>query len=296
MFTHSRKIFFVGLLILLTHFFILSPVVAAEGNPLRQVFEEGMLRYNVKDFAGAQESFQKALQFYPGFPEAHFYLAMSIKESGGSNDQILTHLEQAVANKPDYAAAHEELGRAYYEDAQFDKAEITTLRALELNPSSVSTKLSLGWIYLLGQGKAHKAVEYFKQVAGENELPYAYLGLGMAYYMNDERLLVMEMITALRKINREDFANQLEAIVRSGPYIQPEDGGAPLLAQKRPRSAPAEELPPLSEHSNISSMPVRIQRDVAPGMYPPQVPPSNVSGQDRIRQLQENSHNINYSY
>jgi tetratricopeptide (TPR) repeat protein len=265
-------------------------------NPLRETFEQGVVAFNQRNFQEAAGHFEKALTFHPGFAEAHFYLGASQKELGNLK-QAASELEQAVKFKPAYPLAYEELGKVYYELGDFDTAQEMGLKALELDPQSVSAKLSLGWISLLGKGESAKAVEYFKQIVGENELPYAYLGLGMAYYMNDQRLLVMEMITALRKIEREDFANQLEAIVRSGPYVPSKDGGAPLGVSQRHQQMAVEEIPPLSEHSDIAPMSVRINKNLPQSEnFISRSYPENMTGDERIRQLQQKSQEQGLGY
>jgi hypothetical protein len=66
-------------------------------------------------------------------------------------------------------------------------------------------------------------------------MPHAYFGLGLAYFMNHESPLVLEMITKLKDIGQEKLASQLENVIRGHKYI--------------PEPAPLVDIPFQSEES-----------------------------------------------
>ena len=74
-----------------------------------------------------------------------------------------------------------------------------------------------------------KAIFYFERVLKKAKIPYAYFGLGMAYFMNDQRAMVLEIITNLRSMDQEDLATQLENIVRGHYYA---DSGPGALVNR----------------------------------------------------------------
>ena len=75
-------------------------------------FVRGVILSEMKDTAGARELFERLTEEFPELPEPYNNLAV-IHASQGRLDQARALLEAALAIRPDYATAHENLGDIY---------------------------------------------------------------------------------------------------------------------------------------------------------------------------------------
>lgn len=75
-------------------------------------FVRGVILAELKDTTGAREVFERLTEEFPELPEPYNNLAV-IHASQGKLDQARTLLEAALAIRPDYATAHENLGDIY---------------------------------------------------------------------------------------------------------------------------------------------------------------------------------------
>ena len=212
---------------------------------LKTKFEKASQAFDSGNYDKAIELFDETLEIHPKFAHSYNYLGMAHRAKGLTLDQVVVYFEKAVEFDPNLAAGYENLGKTYYSLGEFERAEEACKRALEINPDMVSVKISLGWVYLIGMGEALQAIEYFEQVTSvkENQPPYAYLGLGIAYYLQGESHKVLELITALRKIKYERLALELEQMIRNGTKINPNEFGAPLVAKGRKKSTLIKQFP-----------------------------------------------------
>ena len=84
------------------------------GNPrdAQMRFVRGVILSELGDTAGAREVFERLTEEYPELPEPYNNLAV-IHASLGQLERARTLLEAALAIRPDYATAHENLGDVY---------------------------------------------------------------------------------------------------------------------------------------------------------------------------------------
>ena len=94
--------------------------------------------------------------------------------------QAIAELNTAVRQHPNYIPAHFALAHAYYNQAQYDRAEQELQQVLKLDPSHNAARYELGIVYL-NQHRTQEAKDTFQRVlnADKND-GYAHLGLGMA--------------------------------------------------------------------------------------------------------------------
>ncbi len=259
-----------------------------EPNPLQVLYEEGVKAYAAKDYQRARELFEKTVQIYPKLAASYNYLGLIHKDLGDNIEVVKENFQKAIEADPRFAPAYDNLGKTYYSIADYAKAEENCLKSLELDPQATGTKLSLAWIYLIGKSDPHQAISYFNKAIKENgEIPYAYFGLGMAYFMTDDRSKILGIITKLRKMNEEDLAKELEHMVRDNRYVPITAPGMPLRSavQQQPativKDVPVQSTPTPPEKKK----PARPKKP-APALSPEnnEAPPS---GAERIRQLQK---------
>jgi Flp pilus assembly protein TadD len=102
-------------------------------------FVRGVILSELKDTAGAREVFERMTEDFPELPEPYNNLAV-IHASLGQLERARTLLEAALAIRPDYATAHENLG-----DVHLQLSVDAYQRAAKLQPTNrnLASKLSL---------------------------------------------------------------------------------------------------------------------------------------------------------
>ncbi len=200
----------------------------ARSPSIRTLYQQATKYYNEGKYEKAIPLYEQIIDINPNFAQAFNQLGLSYKATGMDLKEVAWYFKAAIDINPKFAQAYENLGKAYYGLQDFDKAEYYCKKALEINPRLLSSAFSLGWIYLLGKSEPAKAILYFQRVAKEAHVPNAYFGLGLAYFMNNERAKVLEVITALRMMKQDDLASQLETVIRGRQYIPP-PAGIPLI-------------------------------------------------------------------
>jgi len=227
-----RKFFLKTLVIF---FSLLSSIVSAED--LKELFTKAKSYYDGGNYEEAVKYFEQAVEVNPNFAPSFNYLGLAYRDAGWNINEVIWYFKVAIDIDPNYAEAYENLGKTYYGLGDFDNAAENCEKALSLNPKSVSAQLALGWIYLVGKNKPDQAKYYFKMVTERVNIPNAYYGLGLSYFMNGENALVLEMITALRMQEQEKLATQLEDIVR-GQGAVPSQAASLVNVSKHPESQP----------------------------------------------------------
>lgn len=106
----------------------------------------------------------------------HVQAGLKAKEEGNL-DAAVREFQQVVALAPQLAAAHMNLGAAYYEKRDYPNAEIALAKALELKPDLIGAHAMLG-VALLARGFAEKAIPHLERAEMINVLGVALLEAG----------------------------------------------------------------------------------------------------------------------
>lgn len=221
---------------------------------IQSLYTQGEESYAHGDFHKAIELYEKVIELEPDFAPAYNALGLAHKEINTDLNEVAWLFKTATEIDPKFAQAYDNLGKAYYGLGEFDKAEDNCLKALELIPNLPSAQMSLAWIYLLGKSKPGQAIYYFQEFLKRNKAPYAYYGLGMAYFMNGDRPMVLDVITTLRSLQKDDLAMQLENMVRDKSYIRPQTE-APLVNTTSKERKPDSSL----VKSGLEPMPAEVE-------------------------------------
>jgi len=306
-----KKLSFFSLSLFLIILFF-ATVVSAQQNPLKELITDGIVAYERRNYSKAIVLLEKSLEIHPKFAPTYNYLGLAYKAKGADLADVTKFFEKAIELNPHYHQAYDNLGKIYYSKGQFDKAEKVELKALEINPNYASAQITLGWIFLLGKSSPSEAIHYFEKAMEHSDIPYVYFGLGMAYFMDQQKFKALEMITLLRMQEKEELATQLENMVRQGNYVPVTDEGMPLLGSRGGLATGPVPGPSLAEDNESSegsskksdgSMKVRLR-----GKLPTpnevsqsrQSPASGfISGSERIQQLRDRranqSSDVDYS-
>jgi tetratricopeptide (TPR) repeat protein len=128
--------------------------------------------------------YQQALQFRPEFAEAHSNLgnAFFLKQN---LHEAVGHYKQALRLKPDYLEAHNNLGLALAGQGEWDEAINHYRQALRLNPNSAETHNNLGGA-LLERGTVQEAIVCFEHaIRLKPDYARAHYNLGVALARQD---------------------------------------------------------------------------------------------------------------
>jgi curved DNA-binding protein CbpA len=118
-------------------------------------FQKGEGRLRSRDYQGALESFQWALDLYPEEGEYHAYVGWASYLARGktpeARKEALRHLRRAAKLAPDREKPYLFLGRLYREAGRADVAERAFARALQLQPDCVEALRELRLIEMRRQ-------------------------------------------------------------------------------------------------------------------------------------------------
>lgn len=107
---------------------------------------EGAIREARADYAGAIESYRRAIELAPNWSYLYASLGHALRAQGGL-DEALKAFGRAVELAPEDARAEGGRGMVYYAREENDAAIISFQRALEIDPAYPTAQAQLGWIY-----------------------------------------------------------------------------------------------------------------------------------------------------
>ena len=148
-------------------------------------------------FAEATEEFGAAAR-HSSLPEAQANWALACVQSGKFAEAV-THYEDAIKLRPNYASAYSGLGTAYMRQNKFEEAIKNFQQSLQLDPSDLATAVKLGDTYLQA-GHPQDAAGIFRELARvqpENFQWHYNLGVSLAQGGQNAKALV-EVQEALR--------------------------------------------------------------------------------------------------
>jgi tetratricopeptide (TPR) repeat protein len=151
--------------------------------------EKGWSRISLGDYAGAEESLQRALQLAPDDPQAESLLgwAQMLQEK---YDDALMQFQKVLMREPSNALARINLGYICLKKRIFGEAIEHLSRAIRLNSDRKATLYAhfyLGLVYLERDMFEDAQTFFQKAIALGPNLLEAYYELGRAYWFNDQR-------------------------------------------------------------------------------------------------------------
>ena len=91
-------------------------------------------------------SYREALRLEPEYAEAHNNLGRALKDVG-RNEDALAHANRALRLKPDYADAHYNLGTVLQRLGRIEEAIAHYRDVLRIQPDYVEAHLDLAWLW-----------------------------------------------------------------------------------------------------------------------------------------------------
>jgi len=138
-----------------------------EGYRAQRVYQDGLERYNARDYASAIPSFQRALQLQPTFDDAEAYLAWSHYHLG-EYSQATRHFRQVIARQPQWEGLYNGLGWSRYRVGRYHLAVEAFQKALELDPRYRDAGVGLAYA-LFELGRYAQALPHLDRLTREGE-------------------------------------------------------------------------------------------------------------------------------
>lgn len=167
-------------------------------------FKRGRKAYFANDFKSSAEHFEKAVQMYPDFAEAHTNLGSSYLMEGAF-EKSLGEFERAIALDPKRIGAYNNLSLAFLLLKRYPASEAAARRALQIDPRYLTSLSLLGHTLAAQQRYTQEAVDSLRQ--SRKEIP-------------DDRLTLAEVL--LRRGELDQAVAELREYLRvvSGPEKQ----------------------------------------------------------------------------
>lgn len=168
-----------------------------------QYLSSGNLYLDKKQYALAQEAFNKAIEINPhnGYAYGglgHVYLQQK------KFAQAISQFSQALALNPQSIDPHEGLGFCYWEQGRIEEASVEFSYVLKSNPNSERAHFGLGLCYYQRK-KLDKAIEEFNLVLKINPRhPQAYSHLGLCYHEQKEFSQAIDQFNKALEMDPQD--------------------------------------------------------------------------------------------
>ena len=118
------------------------------------------------EFDAAVECYQRALALRPDFADAQNNLG-DVLQNMERFDEAIESFQRALSLRPDFVDAHNNLGNALQRRGRLDEAIASFQQALSLNPQFIAARNNLGNAFH-AQGHVDKAIACFQQVLIQN--------------------------------------------------------------------------------------------------------------------------------
>lgn len=115
---------------------------------------------------GAEQVLQKAVEVKGDFAPAHFLLAQTNIRSGDTKS-ALASIEKVKLSAPFDVGIAFQLGLLYYQNSDFDRAQVELERAVSINPNYSNARYFLGLIHDR-RGDKQRAIKEFEQIEAFN--------------------------------------------------------------------------------------------------------------------------------
>jgi Tfp pilus assembly protein PilF len=170
------------------------------------------------------QSFENAIAIKPDYAEAHNNLGVTLQELGRL-DMAVKNYEKALAIKPDYAETHNNLGNILRELGQLDMAIKNYEKALAIKPDYAVAHYNLG-IVLIEFGQRDTAVKSFeKALAIQPNYVKAHHSLSILkkFTENDSQITLMQSLLSNSNLSQSDRIQLCFALAKANEDLGNQD-------------------------------------------------------------------------
>lgn len=133
-----------------------TPEKATAPSAAEQLLREAIARHRAGDHAGAEEGYRRYLADHPRSASALHFLGL-LRSHQGRNSDAIPLMVQALEIDPEYVDAWSNLGIAYHQERDLERAEKCYRRAIALNPDFVNAWANLGTTLRAGEANEEAA-------------------------------------------------------------------------------------------------------------------------------------------
>jgi tetratricopeptide (TPR) repeat protein len=145
-------------------------VLSAEPSDLFALNQKGLILYESGKYKQAEDLYRKSIEKFPGDPEFHFNLGMTLQKIGRM-DQAMESFVRAAEIKPDYALAYDRMGQILFHKKDYKGAIREYDKALELNAGLAEIYNDMGNVFF-EKNDFDKAKEYYTRAVEFNDQIY----------------------------------------------------------------------------------------------------------------------------
>jgi tetratricopeptide (TPR) repeat protein len=156
------------------------------------------------DWAGAEQSFKKAVGLNPGYAPAHQWYS-SLLASGGRLEDAMVEVGRALELDPLSLVVRAELAGSLYFERQYDRAIEESAKALELDSRFVLTYFNLGRAYTQKKMHAKALAALHRAYELSDASAVVAMQLGYAYAMAGKKVEARRMLDSLAKLARKGY-------------------------------------------------------------------------------------------
>jgi len=184
---------------------------------LKELYESGIENLNADQYEAAIKNFKKILQARPDMAPIHNILGVAYIKQNKSIQNAINAFTVATEMDPDYGEAYFNLAAVYMGVADDHVLGEEYLRkTIEVDPDFAQAYYGLAWLLVIDSDNAQGAVPLFKRVVElKPDFAEAHYGLGMAYLQLGKRAEVLQPISVLRSLNRNDLATKIESLIQN---------------------------------------------------------------------------------
>jgi len=138
----------------------------------------------ISTWKNSEALFGHAIKATPNSPIAHLNYGYTIEDE--NRKLAIRHYKKAIALKPDYVKALNNLGAAYFEEGRINAAIAHYKKALAIEPFYLKAQQNLALVYYKA-GRTDMAIKYYKQILeAKPNFTDAIFKLGNAYKRNGQ--------------------------------------------------------------------------------------------------------------
>jgi tetratricopeptide (TPR) repeat protein len=202
-------------------------------------FKKGAQKLAAKDYAGSIAEFQKAIAAYDDFYEAYYKIGIANLEMRASEAAEAAFRKSIALSESKYTPPLFGMGLALASQKQFADAETYVRTGLQLEPTSPSGLLTLGWVLFSAQRvvEAEKAVR--EAILYNPNLAMAHLLLAQIHHLQNNSAAMVEDLDAYLRIEPDGARsralrttrNEAEQSLNHEPSAKP-DETPPLVVDR----------------------------------------------------------------
>lgn len=162
--------------------------------------------FHDRDFAGARQFFEKALELRPGYAISHYWYGLDLAVLGRFFEAI-EQVRRARELEPGSPLVNTYVAGAYYFGRQLEQAKDRCRQTLDLDPGFFLTHLMLGWVLRqLGRfDEALESLERARELSPESADVRAHQGHTLA--LAGKRGKARNALSELKKLGDERFVS-----------------------------------------------------------------------------------------